>query len=95
MPTPTTEPTLKKVLCPQKPKGLAPGTPDLPWSQRTSTEVRAKKDRKEAEKQASVMKTKAAKSQVNELRKAIHQEQIDSDPHGLKTGSKKVGAGSA
>ena len=43
------------------------------------------------EKESSVVKTKAAKARVNELRKALHQERVDSNPPGTKTGSKKVG----
>ena len=83
MPTPKTNtptaatPTLTKVLHPRKPNNLNPGTPDLPHLQRSSAEVRAEKKRKEVEKEASATKKKAAKAQVNGLRKALHQEQVD------------------
>lgn len=39
------------------------------------------------------MKTQAAKARVNELRKALHQEQVDNEPHVVKTSFKKAGVG--
>ena len=78
MPTPTTNtptaatPTLTKVLHPQKPKNLNPGTPDLLQSWWSSVEVRANKKKKEVGKEVSVANTKAAKARVNALRDALH-----------------------
>ena len=89
------EPTLKKVLRPRKPSGLTLGAPDLPRSWRTSAEVRAEKERKKAEKEASVVKTKVAKARVNELHEALYREHTDDDQCGPKTGSKKAGTKSA
>ena len=86
-------PTLTKVLRPRKAKNLNPGTPDLPKARRTTAEVRAQKEKKEAKKEASATKTKAAKARVDGLREALRREQVDSNPHGPTIGLKKTQAG--
>ena len=88
MSTPAPKPTLNQVLRPRKLKNLTPGAPDLPQPRRTSAQVRAEKQRKEAEKEASATKTKAAKARVNGLREALHREQVDP-----KTSSREAGTG--
>ena len=51
----------------------------MPGPRRSSAEVRANKQKKQAAKEDAAIKTKAAKARVKELRKAIRVEQGESD----------------
>ena len=72
-PPPADNPQTQK-LQQRKPKNLTPGAPDLPQPRQTSAEVRAEKERKEAEKEATAVKTKAAKARVEEIKAALRRE---------------------
>jgi len=75
----------------RKPQNLTPGAPDLPRVRRTSAEVRAEKEKKEAKKEAAGVKTKAAKARVEGMKEALRREQAaEIDPQAEP--AKKVGA---
>lgn len=75
----------------RKPQNLTPGAPDLPRVRRTSAEVRAEKEKKEAKREAAGVKTKAAKARVEGVKEALRREQAaEIDP--LAEPAKKVGA---
>ena len=75
-PPPADNPQTQK-LQQRKPKNLTPGAPDLPQPRRTSAEVRAEKERKEAEKEATAVKTKAAKARVEGIKAALRHERAE------------------
>jgi hypothetical protein len=88
-PNETTAPGTTRQLRPRtKPQSLHPGGPDIPQARRTSAQVRAEKERKEDKKAMDVVKTKAARVRVDELREALHCEQAESV---LPAAPKKVG----
>ena len=85
----TTAPGTTRQLHPHtKPQSLHPGGPDIPQARRTSAEICAEKERKEAKKAVDVVKTKAARARVDDLCEALHREQAESV---LPAGPKKAG----
>ena len=85
----TTVPGTTRQLRPRtKPQSLHPGEPDIPQAQQTSAEICAEKEGKEAKKAVDVVKTKAARARVDNLREALHREQVESV---LPAGPKKAG----